>query len=321
MSIAFRKADAIRSDHRLSEFAEAVIDGLSRSPKTLPCRYFYDARGSQLFEDITRVPEYYPTRVETGILERGGAALIDDVAEGATLVEFGSGSSIKTEMLLRNGRIGVYVPIDVSSSALAEASARLRDLFPGLDVLPVIADFTGEVRLPQRRRDSQRVGFFPGSTIGNFTPADARALLRRMAGVLGQGSRLVIGVDLQKDRKRLIAAYDDAAGVTAAFNLNLLVRMRRELGARLDLEAFAHRAVYNETHDRIEMHLVSLRDQAIHVAGEVFSLAAGETIHTENSYKYTTDGFSTLALEAGWRARRVLTDDERLFSVMLLEAE
>ena len=321
MSIAFKKADAVRSDHRLSEFAEAVIDGLSASPKTLPCRFFYDARGSELFEDITRLPEYYPTRVETGILERGGAALIDDVAEGATLVEFGSGSSVKTEMLLRNGRIAAYVPIDVSPSALAEATTRLRNLFPGLDVQPVVADFMGDMRLPDLRRGSQLVGFFPGSTIGNFTPADARALLRRMASLLGKGGRLVIGVDLQKDRQRLVAAYDDAQGVTAAFNLNLLVRMRRELGARVDIEAFSHRADYNEVHHRMEMHLVSARAQEIDVAGAIFALEAGETIHTENSYKYTTEGFATLALEAGWRARRILTDDDRLFSVMLLEAE
>ncbi|MDE2361430.1 MAG: L-histidine N(alpha)-methyltransferase [Hyphomicrobiales bacterium] len=321
MSIAFRKTDATRSDHRLSEFAEAVIAGLSSNPKTLPCRFFYDARGSDLFEEITRLPEYYPTRVETGILERGGAALIDDVAEGATLVEFGSGSSIKTEMLLRNGRISSYVPIDVSQSALAEAEARLRLLFPGLDIQPLVADFTADIRLPPLERGSQVVGFFPGSTIGNFTPGEARDLLRHMARLLGPGSRLVIGVDLQKKRETLVAAYDDSAGVTAAFNLNLLHRMRRELGARVNVENFGHRAVYNETEHRIEMHLVSRETQAIEVAGESFSLAQGETIHTENSCKYTPEGFADLAAGAGWRVRRVLTDDERLFSVMLLEAD
>jgi dimethylhistidine N-methyltransferase len=318
MSIAVRSAEAVPHAHRLSDFAQACLDGLSATPKTLPCRFFYDARGSDLFEEITRLPEYYPTRVETGILDRCGETLLADVRDGATLVEFGSGSSAKTELLLRDGRIAAYVPIDVSPTALADAAARLRARFPGLDVQPLVADFTGDLRLPPLRRGSQAVGFFPGSTIGNFPPVEAAILLRRMADLLGPNGRLVIGVDLQKDRERLVAAYDDAAGVTARFNLNLLARMRRELGARIDASAFAHRALYDETEHRIEMHLVSLRDQTIDVAGERFRLAPGESIHTENSYKYTPESFADLAGAAGWTVRRVATDDERLFAVMLL---
>ncbi len=318
MSIAVRRSEAVPHAHRLSDFAQACLDGLSATPKTLPCRFFYDARGSDLFEEITRLPEYYPTRVETGILDRCGSSLLADVRDGATLVEFGSGSSAKTELLLRDGRIAAYVPIDVSPTALADAATRLRGRFPGLDVQPLVADFTGDLRLPPLRRGSQAIGFFPGSTIGNFPPVEAAILLRRMADLLGPNGRLVIGVDLQKDRKRMVAAYDDAAGTTAAFNLNLLVRMRRELGARIDIDGFAHRALYNETANRIEMHLASLRAQRIEVAGETFDLDPGETIHTENSYKYTPEGFAELAGVAGWSMQRLATDDDRLFAVMLL---
>ena len=321
MSVAFSKIPPIPGDRRLSEFAAAVLEGLSSSPRTLPCRFFYDARGSELFEAITRLPEYYLTRAETAILEGGAGDLLASVEPGATLIEFGSGSSRKTELLLGSGRFAVYTPIDVSSTALADAAARLRRRFPALAITPLVADFTGDLRLTGARGTAPAVGFFPGSTIGNFSPGDARALLRRMAALLGPDGRLVIGVDLRKDRKRLIAAYDDAAGVTAAFNLNLLARMRRDLGARVDLDAFAHRTRYNEALGRIEMHLVSLAPQRIDVAGQSFAFAAGETIHTESSYKHTPEGFAALAAAAGWRTRRILTDDEKLFAVMLLETD
>ncbi len=319
MSYAARRFDVGAFDVAQSEFARAAVDGLSASPKTLPCRFFYDARGSQLFEQITRLPEYYPTRTEAGILRAQAAALVEDIPHGATLVEFGSGSSLKTEFLLETGRFARYLPLDVSASALDEAVARLRIRFPDLELAPLVADFTNGVRLPRAARDSALVGFFPGSTIGNFDPAAAVALLAKMAGLLGAGSRLIVGVDLQKDRRRLISAYDDAAGVTAAFNLNILERMQRELGARVDVAGFAHRARYNEAQHRIEMHLVSLRRQTIEVAGKTFALAAGETIHTESSFKYTVEGFAALAHDAGWRMRGVLVDEEALFAVVVLE--
>lgn len=319
MSYAARKLEASAFDVARSEFAHAVIEGLSAEPKTLPCRYFYDARGSALFEEITRLPEYYPTRTETLILEAHARELVAHMPQGATLVEFGSGSSIKTELLLSTGRFARYLPIDVSPSALQEAATRLRARFPALAVAPLVADFTAPVHLPVVAQSEALVGFFPGSTIGNFEPRAATALLSNMAKLLGRGANLIIGVDLQKDRKRLVAAYDDRAGVTAEFNLNILARMRRELGAELDLRGFAHRARYNEREHRIEMHLESLRQQRIAVAGRTFDLAPGETIHTENSFKYTIEGFSALALESGWKAQHAFTDEERLFGVMLLE--
>lgn len=321
MAIALRRTADLAEDFGHAEFAREVVAGLSSRPKTLPCRYFYDARGSELFEQITRLPEYYPTRTETAMLERHATRLVGDAPAGATLVEFGSGSSRKTESILRAGGFATYLPIDVSSAALADAANRLRDCFPKLDIEPLVADFASELRLPPLPRVAPLFGFFPGSTIGNFAPEDARLLLRGMARLLGRGGRLVIGVDLQKDRRTLEPAYDDAAGVTAAFNLNLLARMQRELGARLDIDGFAHRALYNERLGRIEMHLVSLRTQKIEVAGHVFAFDAGETIHTENSYKYTVEGFGALASRSGWSIRDVLVDEHRLFGVMSLEAE
>jgi dimethylhistidine N-methyltransferase len=321
MAIALRRTADLAEDFGRADFAQAVVAGLSSRPKSLPCRFFYDARGSELFEQITELPEYYPTRTETAILERDAARLVGDAQAGATLVEFGSGSSRKTESILRAGRFGAYIPIDVSRAALADATNRLRARFPALDIEPLVADFSDDLRLPPVPRVAPLFGFFPGSTIGNFAPEEAARLLRGMARLLGRGGRLIIGVDLQKDRRTLEAAYDDSAGVTAAFNLNLLVRMRRELAARVDIDGFAHRALYNERLGRIEMHLVSLRAQEIDVAGRIFAFDAGETIHTENSYKYTMEGFGALAACSGWVMRDVVVDEDRLFGVISLEAE
>lgn len=296
-------------------FAAAVLEGLASPQKHLPCAYFYDARGSRLFEDITHLPEYYPTRTELRILEANARAMARTVERGSVLVEYGSGSSRKTEVLLAHLDLSAYVPIDVSSSALFEAKERLARLYPHLRVEPIVGDFRAPLDLPADLADRPRVGFFPGSTIGNFAPKDAAVLLRDMAHNLGSGARLIIGVDLRKDVRRLVPAYDDAAGVTAAFNKNLLVRANRELGADFDLDRFAHRAIFNDTESRIEMHLVSKADQIVTLLGRDFAFRKGETIHTENSHKYTMASFQALARQAGWRPTNVWTDDEGLFSV------
>jgi dimethylhistidine N-methyltransferase len=316
------RALALKSDEALdwvpaaNEFAEAVIDGLSSSPKTLPCRYFYDARGSELFEAITDLPEYYPTRTETAILAAHASDIADRVPDDAILVEFGSGSSRKTELLLAEMLdLAAYVPIDVSDSALAGAKQRLEARFPALHVHPVLGNFNDEIAYPYDLESRPKVGFFPGSTIGNLTPAEATELLAGMARTLGPDGRLIIGVDLKKDAHTLVAAYNDAAGVTAAFNLNLLTRINRELRATFDLTQFRHEAVYNRREGRIEMYLVSQRRQQAGIIGHTFAFAKGECVHTENSYKYTVEEFQGLARQAGWTPEEVWTDEDALFSV------
>ncbi len=247
-----------------SEFADALIAGLSARQKSIPCRFFYDAEGSALFEAITELPEYYPTRTETAILRDHAADMAALAAPGAVLIEFGSGSSIKTELLLAEMRdLHAYMPIDISSSALSEAQARIATRFPRLAVLPVEADFSQPLKLSDSISARPRLGFFPGSTIGNLTEGEAVELLANMRAILGDGARLIIGADLKKDVRRLIAAYDDAAGVTAAFNLNLLHRANRELGADFDVGQFAHAATYDVRNGRIDMHLVSRAEQSV----------------------------------------------------------
>jgi dimethylhistidine N-methyltransferase len=298
------------------EFAAAVIDGLSRPQKTLPCRYFYDARGSELFEEITRLPEYYPTRTEAAILEAHAGEMVDAVPRGGALIEFGSGSSLKTEILLRHlPSLGCYVSIDVSASALEEAARRLAARFPTLDVRPIVGDFSRPIALPADIAARAKIGFFPGSTIGNFTPAEAQSLLRVFRASLSPGGRLIIGADLRKDARTLVLAYNDAAGVTAAFNLNLLARINRELSGSFDLAAFRHEAIYSPREGRIEMHLVSTRTQEAAVRSRRFRFREGEAIHTENSYKYSIDQFHDLARSAGWKPRRLWIDAKALFSV------
>ncbi len=297
-------------------FAQATLAGLAAARKTLPCRFFYDARGSELFEQITAVPEYYPTRTEAAILERCAGEVAVETPRGAVLVEFGSGSSRKTEILLTAlDALCAYVPIDVSASALEEAKERLSRRFPSLAVHGIVGDFRSELVLPAELSGRPRLGFFPGSTIGNFVPEEAAALLKDMAVSLGRGGRLIIGVDLRKDPGQMVPAYNDAAGVTAAFNLNLLVRANRELGADFDLEGFRHEAVFNAAGSRIEMHLVSTRNQTVSLLGRRFAFEAGESIHTENSHKYSIGDFAELARGAGWDPHRVWTDDLHLFSV------
>lgn len=311
---ALRLPDVIAGPDR--EFAANVIEGLSRPRKSLPCRFFYDKRGSQLFEEITCLPEYYPTRTEIAILDAHAAEIASGADDGAVLVEFGSGSSRKTEILLASlPRLRAYVPIDVSENALAEAKRRLIKRFPALSVRPIAGDFSRLLALPPDLAQPRRLGFFPGSTIGNFSPYAATNLLGAMRHLLSPESKLIVGVDLKKDARKLIRAYNDAAGVTAAFNLNLLARINRELGGSFDLDGFRHEAIYDPREGRVEMHIVSTRNQAVSIRGLWFRFSAGETIHTENSYKYSIGQFQDISCAAGWLPGRVWTDDQNLFSV------
>jgi len=300
-------------------FADHVVAGLSDTPKWLSAKYFYDAAGSALFEEITRLPEYYPTRTELSILTRCAGEMSGYIPLSAALVEFGTGSTKKARILIDAApQLAAYVPVDISPEFLAQEAAAVRRDVPWLPVLPVAADFTRDFELPAQIRSRPRVGFFPGSTIGNFEPGDATEFLRQAARVLGQGATMIVGVDLTKDEAVLNAAYNDAAGVTAEFNLNILARMNRELDGNFDVASFCHRAFYNTEHHRIEMHLESLRAQTVTVAGRAFSFEKGETIHTENSYKYTVDSFRALAREAGWRWAATWTDEKNYFSVHAL---
>ncbi|MDO9706977.1 L-histidine N(alpha)-methyltransferase [Paracraurococcus lichenis] len=307
------------ASQRAALLADAV-SGLSASPKTLPCKWLYDAEGARLFEEITRLPEYYPTRTEVAILTGQAEAIAEAIGPGAAVVEFGPGDGAKAELLLAALRApACYVPVDIAPEWLEGAASRIAAARPGLPVLPVVADFTQPFALPRRLGTAPRLGFFPGSTIGNFEPAEATAFLRRARETLGAGSRMLLGADLVKDRAVLEAAYDDAAGVTAAFDLNLLRRLNREAGADFDLAGFRHRAVWNTERERVEMHLVSLRPQRVRLGGREFAFAEGETIHTESSHKYRPERFPALAAAAGWRAAAMWTDPARLFSVWLLE--
>lgn len=301
------------------EFLNAVWEGLSATPKTLPCRYFYDARGSALFEDITRLPEYYLTRAEIELIDRYGHEIARHFAEGSVLVEFGSGSSRKTLPLLRAAsQLAGYIPLDISAAAVFPAADRIREAMPGLRVAPALADFNAPFELPAWARLKRLAGFFPGSTLGNFRPEEARAFLERARRILGPGASFIIGIDLQKPLDVLLPAYNDGGGVTAAFNLNILTRINRELGADFDLDSFVHDALFNAVEGRIEMHLVSKCQQDVNVAGRVFEFAEGETIHTENSHKYTVEGFAELARQAGWKISECWTGPQKLFAIFAL---
>ncbi len=304
---------------RRSAFEADVLAGLSRGQKAVPPKYFYDAPGSRLFEDICGLPEYYPTRTELALLAEVAPELSAYVPQGAALVEFGSGASLKTRRLLDHApQIAVYTPIDISPSALDAAVESLSSDYPNLTVAPLVDDFTIALDLPDAAKGRDAFGFFPGSTIGNLLPEEAVEFLANARHLLGEGARFLIGADLVKAESVLVAAYDDAQGVTAAFNLNLLTRMNRELGADFDLDAFAHRAVWNGAMSRMEMHLESLGDQTVRVAGRRFDFAAGETIHTENSHKFTPEQISRLAGQAGWRLERQWVSAEPAFGLFLL---
>lgn len=303
-------------------FLQDVLDGLALTRKTLPPKYFYDARGSALFEAICEQPEYYPTRTELAMLGASATEIARCVGPECSVVEFGTGSGRKTHILLGAVQPMVYVAIDIACDQLRSAMAPLAASFPDVRVAAVCADYSESLTLPLldelgRRR---RIVFFPGSTIGNFLPGEARAFLRTAHAVAGKAGAMLVGVDLEKDPRVLDAAYNDAAGVTAAFNLNLLHRMNGELGADFDVAAYRHRAFYNPVERRVEMHLESTREQVVPIAGRAFHFAAGETVHTENSYKYTVTAFQALAESAGFHPRECWVDPERLFSIHFLEA-
>ena len=307
--------------------ARDVLAGLSQPQKTIPCIWFYDHRGSQLFEDITRLPEYYPTRTETRLLQGLVGEVATTLGPHAQLIELGSGSSVKTRLLLQAmPELAAYVPVDISESFLNDAVAGLLRDFPQLVIKPVVADFTAPFALPRiptqlHGQHSPRLGFFPGSTIGNFSPEAATNLLTQFAHALGPQAWLLIGVDTTQDPALLVPAYDDAQGVTADFNRNVLLRINRELGANFRLNHFHHAARFDAAAGRVEMHLVSEIKQTVIVLGHSFEFQAGESIHTENAYKYTAQSFTRLASSAGWREQCVWRDDQGTgFSVFLMHS-
>ncbi len=311
---------------RLHDFAPArddfraqVVGGLGSNRKHLPCKFFYDQRGSQLFDRICQLDEYYPTRTELGILKDHAADMAAACGPRCLLVEYGSGSSVKTCLLLDHLTDPAgYVPLDISREHLLDAARRVAACYPELNVLPVCADYTRSVSLPACDGVERTVIYFPGSTIGNFEPHDARQFLKYAAKLCGPGGGLLIGVDLKKDPALLHAAYNDASGVTAEFNLNLLHRINRELAGNFAVHSFAHYAFYNPRLGRIEMHLVSQAEQTVAAAGSRFFFREGESIFTESSYKHTLEGFQDLAAASGWNVDRVWTDERRMFSVQYL---
>ncbi|HEU4352389.1 MAG TPA: L-histidine N(alpha)-methyltransferase [Burkholderiales bacterium] len=295
----------------LESFRDDVVAGLSAPQKFLPPKYFYDAAGSRLFARICRLPEYYVTRAELALTRRHLAAIARFAGRGCQLIEYGSGEGLKSRLLIRAVRPAVYVPIDISQDALDAAARRLAREFPGLRIHRLLGDFSRPIDIPVRR-GMPSVVYFPGSTIGNLTPEEAHAFLSMSRGI---AARMLVGIDLRKDPAVLHAAYNDSRGVTAAFNLNLLARINRELGANFDLRRWRHYAFYNPAEGRIEMHLVSMGAQNVALGKHRFHFASGETIHTENSYKYSLDGFRDLAAKAGFASDRVWTDRRGLFAL------
>ncbi|EGP06954.1 hypothetical protein CSIRO_3685 [Bradyrhizobiaceae bacterium SG-6C] len=301
-------------------FAQDVIAGLSQRPKKLSPKYFYDETGSKLFEQITLLPEYYPTRTELRILRDRGEDIAAAIPPDAALVEFGAGATTKVRLLLQECSFKAYVPVDISGDFLNGQASALRADFPDLAVYPVTADFTKPFTLPDEVKDMPKVGFFPGSTIGNFDPHEASAFLRSARAILGTGATMIVGVDLEKDERVLYDAYNDAAGVTGRFNLNVLARINRELGGDVDLSGFEHSAIYNRDRHRIEMHLISRKPQTVRVMDHTATFRMGETIHTESSYKYSIERFAALARNSGWAPRASWTDPDGMFSVHALVA-
>ena len=307
-----RQLDALRAD---------VLEGLARPQRTLPARWLYDDRGCELFEAITQLDEYYPTRTETTILKDNARQIADLCGRDAVLLEYGAGAGVKTGIVL--GALDaprLYVPIDIAADFLEQTAVRMRDRFPKLHVHPIATDFTSDFEIPAHVPAKQRVAFFPGSTIGNLDTAEALAFLQRMRRHVSPGGLAIIGADLKKDIPTLIAAYDDRDGVTAEFNLNLLARINRELAGDFALDRFAHQARWNEAESAIEMHLVSLEEQTVIVAGRSFAFDEGETIHTESSRKYSIESFSELAIQSGWRVSAIWMDSAQRFALFGLSA-
>lgn len=304
-------------------FLRDVLDGLSHPQKRLAAKYFYDTRGSEIFEEITELDEYYPTRTEIGILEAHAASIAAFAGPGVVLIEPGAGATRKVRILLDALDAPVaFMPADISGEHLVAAASQLAADYPNIPIVPVVADYTRgfDLPLPAGAEGAKRVVFFPGSTIGNFDRSEAATFLKRMAELVGSGGGVIVGADLKKDPDVLVAAYDDSKGVTAAFNKNLLVRMNAELGADFDLDAFRHRAIWNDGKGRIEMHLESLRAQDVTIDGQRFAFGAGETIHTENSHKFTIAEFQEMARSSGLAPRAAWTDTQERFSVHYLEA-
>ena len=303
-----------------SDFLADLIAGLSSNPRTLPCKYFYDERGAALFQKICELPEYYITRTEIDILDRNRAEIASHLGANIELIGLGTGAGTKTRILIETLESPtVYIPVDISEKQLRESTALFQRIFPDLEILPVCADYLQPVVLPSSSRKAARnIVYFPGSTIGNFEPTEAEEFLRRVANVCRQNGGLLIGADLKKDPHVLEAAYNDSTGVTAQFNLNLLDRINRELGADFDLDQWRHRAIYNSDAGRIEMHLISEIDQFVHVDERKFHFRRGEKIITEFSYKYAPEEFAAVAGKAGFEFVRMWTDDARLFGVFYL---
>lgn len=307
---------------RKREFAQALLAGLQGDSKSIPCQYLYDARGSELFEHITKLPEYYLTRTEIGILEAAANEFVGEEESNVALVEFGSGSSAKTELVLEKltPRIANYIAIEISHAALAEAMQRIASRFPTIETMGIVEDFHLQASLPQRLSKQPILGFFPGSTIGNCSREEAEVLLSKMRATLGKHSRLIIGTDLVKSPEILLPAYNDSVGVTAEFSLNLLDRANRELGCDFEVSAFRHLAEWNEAEKRVEIYLVSQAAQEVYICGNRFDFAAGERIHIENSHKYQVEDFIELAESAGWHCQQTWTDERAWFAVHELVA-
>ena len=301
-------------------FRADVLSGLQKKPKELPCKYFYDDRGSHLYERICQLEEYYIPRTEVAIMESSIEEMVELLGQMVLLIEYGSGSSVKTRVLLDHlHEPAAYVPIDISREQLLRVTKQLALDYPGLEVLPVCADYTSDFKLPAPKRPCKCVvGYFPGSSIGNFNPARARLFLERIATTCGPGGGLLIGVDLKKDPAVLHRAYNDAQGITSAFNLNLLERINRELGCDFQPEFFEHYAFYNPREGRVEMHLISRKNQTVHLDDVVISFAKGESIWTESSYKYSLDDFKKMASDAGLKVEKVWTDEQQWFSIQYL---
>ena len=315
-------SDIIDLGPETDDFRSALLEGLSGARKSIPCKFLYDERGSELFEGICELEEYYPTRTEIGIMESEVGAMAERVGPRARIVEFGAGSGRKTRLLLRALEAPVsYLPIEISKSALRHCAAAMGEEFPGLEVVPICADYTEEVELPEASPAVEKtVAYFPGSTIGNFEPDEAVAFLARIAGMCGSGGGLLIGVDLFKSPEIIEPAYDDSRGVTREFTSNLLRRANREAGADFDLEHFDHRAIFNQQEGRVEIYQVSQRQQTVHVGDRAFEFDAGEAILTEHSYKYTPERFRGVAEAAGFGVAETWTDADELFSVWYLRA-
>ncbi|HEX6071486.1 MAG TPA: L-histidine N(alpha)-methyltransferase [Sphingomicrobium sp.] len=308
-------------DAQTRAFRDDVLAGLSAPIPAVPARWLYDRRGSELFDAITRLPSYYPTRTETALLKSVIAEIADRIPTGSAVVEFGAGSAAKTPILLEAIAPLTYVPVDISGDYLNGSAAALQQRFPSVEVIPVIADFARPFSLPGGIDALPRLGFFPGSTIGNFVPRSATDLLRHFRSLLGVGARLLIGMDRVKPVERLLGAYDESEGVTARFNLNLLERINRELDGDIPIDAFVHEARWNDILSRIEMHLVATRDVEFSIDGNRFRFPSGSSIHTENSHKYEARGARLLLLAGGWTPVAEWTDVEEDFSIVLADAQ